>query len=227
MLPVLVTPFSCSQGWATGDDPVLWGNSQLSKVKHIKEDGRITTRAVAQFGFPVEVTLWKSIQKKQNEAGEGDEEGPKREEVEGKKKEVERVPSMLLQVCCVLVHSFLLQATKEKIEEEDQGGRKGQAKEVESVPSKPSRVWCALVCLCLCKVTEARNQIGGGELESVSCTGRYASLKFQKEEEAWKVLIFFGCMYVSYQVYAICVYVLFVSVLTMHSAYGEGLKCSR
>mmetsp|Transcript_3731 Transcript_3731/g.9397 ORF Transcript_3731/g.9397 Transcript_3731/m.9397 type:complete len:565 (-) Transcript_3731:36-1730(-) len=73
------------EGWATGDAPILWGNTQVSRVKHINEGGRTTTRAVAHFGMPVEVTLWKAVE------GKTDEE-------DSKKKEAKRVPCMLLQV---------------------------------------------------------------------------------------------------------------------------------
>eukprot|EP00282_Hemiselmis_andersenii_P039250 CAMPEP_0169444692 /NCGR_PEP_ID=MMETSP1042-20121227/10034_1 /TAXON_ID=464988 /ORGANISM="Hemiselmis andersenii, Strain CCMP1180" /LENGTH=386 /DNA_ID=CAMNT_0009556023 /DNA_START=332 /DNA_END=1489 /DNA_ORIENTATION=- len=50
------------ENWATGDAPQLWGNSQVSRVRHLKDaSGKASMDAVAHFALPVELTLWESI----------------------------------------------------------------------------------------------------------------------------------------------------------------------
>mmetsp|Transcript_41602 Transcript_41602/g.103952 ORF Transcript_41602/g.103952 Transcript_41602/m.103952 type:complete len:566 (-) Transcript_41602:143-1840(-) len=77
--------------WATGDAPQLWGNTQVSRVRHKKDvNGKSTMDAVAHFGMPVELTLWEALK----------EEAKNKEEKEGEKGGggAKRVPCMLLQV---------------------------------------------------------------------------------------------------------------------------------
>lgn len=77
------------EGWATGDAPQLWANSQVSRVRHVKDaEGKSTLRAVAHFGLPIEVTLWKTTEEK-SEGGK---------ENAGDKKGITRMPCILLQV---------------------------------------------------------------------------------------------------------------------------------
>lgn len=74
-------------GWATGDAPQLWANTQVSKVKHIKDErGKTTTTAVAHFGLPIELTLWQTADVKSGSDFKDKESG------------VTRMPCILLQV---------------------------------------------------------------------------------------------------------------------------------
>ena len=76
------------EGWATGDAPQLWANTQVSKVRHVKnEEGKTTTRAIAHFGLPIDLTLWQTADVKNGSDF-------KEEEARG----VTRMPCILLQV---------------------------------------------------------------------------------------------------------------------------------
>eukprot|EP00284_Hemiselmis_tepida_P006908 CAMPEP_0174937344 /NCGR_PEP_ID=MMETSP1355-20121228/60210_1 /TAXON_ID=464990 /ORGANISM="Hemiselmis tepida, Strain CCMP443" /LENGTH=556 /DNA_ID=CAMNT_0016184189 /DNA_START=98 /DNA_END=1764 /DNA_ORIENTATION=- len=82
------------EGWATGDAPQLWGNSQVSRVRHKRDErGKADLEAVANFSMPVELTLWECAK---------DEQAKGKENREGEGKEgkggARRVPCMLLQV---------------------------------------------------------------------------------------------------------------------------------